>query len=39
MILKEKNNLEIRAETKRREENKEITRLKNVFQIMERENN
>ena len=36
MILKEKNMLEIRAETKRREENKEIIRLKNIFLLMEK---
>jgi hypothetical protein len=39
MILKEKNNLEIKAETKKREENKEIVRLKNVYQLMDREIN
>jgi hypothetical protein len=39
IILKERNNLEMQAETKRREENREITRLKNVHQLMEREVN
>ena len=34
MILKEKNTLEIKAETKKREENKEIIRLKNIYQLM-----
>jgi molecular chaperone GrpE (heat shock protein) len=37
IILKEKNNLELQAENKRREENREIARLRNIHQMMERE--
>lgn len=37
MILKEKNSLEIRAETKKREEAREIARLKNVYELIGRE--
>ena len=39
MILKEKNTLEIKAETKKREEQKEVVRLKNMYGIMDREIN
>lgn len=37
IILKQKNNLEIQAQTKKREENKEIARLKNIYQMMDRQ--
>jgi hypothetical protein len=37
LILKEKNSLEIKAETKKREEQREITRLKNIYHMMERD--
>ena len=35
-ILREKNDLEIKAETKKREEAKEINRMKNVHNLLER---
>ena len=38
-ILREKNDLEIKAETKKREQAREITRLKNVHNLLERDIN